>query len=220
MKTTFKQIMSATCLSFSLVISAQAALTDQDIAIYNQASAGDKAQVEPAYALFEQLIESEGATSLTLVYLGSTQTLKGRDAWMPWNAMKHVERGLANIDKGLTLLTSEATPLAQQNTYNGLKESFLARALAATTYSQLPDMFNHFERGYELFLNLLTEPEFIAQPFLARAWVYAYAIKAALRADDLPQATTWLNVMQQQSENHPLTIKAQTMIANENEEKS
>lgn len=213
MKTTFKQLIGASCLSFTLAFSAQAALTNQDINIYNQAAMGDESQVGVAYELFSKLIKTEGATPLTLVYLGSTQTLKGRDAWMPWTAMNHTEKGLANIDKGLTLLAQQAAPLDQQASFNGLKESFMARALAASTYSQLPDMFNHFERGYELFLSLLAEPEFATQSFAYCAWVYHYAIQAALRADDLAQASTWLTVMQQLNKNHPKTIDAKSMIA-------
>jgi len=215
MKTTFKQLIGATCISFSLVFSAQAALTNQDITIYNQAATGNEAQVENAYERFNQLIEAEGATPLTLVYLGSSQTLIGRDAWMPWTKMKHVEQGLANIDKGLTLLAAETTPLSKQIVYQGLKESFLTRALAATTYSTLPDMFNHFERGYELFLTLLADPEFTTQPFQANAWVYYYAVQAALRADDLPQVKKWLSVMQQQDRTHPKTMAAQAIIDEE-----
>jgi len=213
MNKTFKQFIAASCISASIALSAQAALTEQDLEVYNQASAGNEDQVEPAYHLLSNLIEEEGATSITLVYLGSTQTLKGRDAWMPWTAMKHVEKGLASIDKGLTLLSTEEKTLAQQSSLLGLKESYLTRAVAASTYSSLPDMFNHFERGYELFLTLLAEPEFKTQPFPASAWVYDYAIQAAIRADDLQQASKWLSVMQAQDKNHPLTVKAEQAIA-------
>ncbi len=129
--------------------------------------------------------------------------------------MKYVEKGLATINKGLILLNSEAKPIAQQSTLYGLKEAYLARAVAATTYSSLPDMFNHFERGYELFLTLLTEPEFKTQPFPASAWIYRSAITAALRAEDLSQAEQWLSMMQAQDKTHPLTIKAEQEIAEE-----
>lgn len=215
MKNTIKHLITVTFLTATLSFSAQAAINEQDIHIYNQAAAGNEEHVEPAYQAFSQLIEQEGATSISLVYLGSTETLKGRDAWMPWTKMNHVEKGLANINKGLTLLASETTPLAQQPVLTGLKESYLTRALAASTYSQLPDMFNHFERGYELFLSLLAEPEFTTQPFQASAWVYDYAIQAAIRAEDLSQASKWLTVMQTHDKNHPLTIKAKQAIAKE-----
>ena len=39
----------------------------------------------------------------------------------------------------------------------GLPEYYLSRAMAATTFTQLPGMFNHFEPGYELYLQLLAE---------------------------------------------------------------
>ncbi len=208
-----KQLLTAACLSACISFSAQATLTDQDLIGYNQASSGDESQVEPAYQLFTQMIEQEGATPLTLVYLGSTQTFKGRDAWMPWTKMKHAEKGLATINKALILLATEEKPLVDQMSLLGLKESHLTRAVAASTYTSLPDMFNHFERGYELFLTLLAEPEFINQPFLASAWVYGYAVKAALRADDLSQANRWLRVMQAKGDDHPLTVKAAQAIA-------
>ena len=130
-----------TTLVFSLLMSVmtfstQAALTDKDIAVYNQAAAGDEDLVESAYERFEQLIQAEGATPLTLVYLGSAETLKGRDAMMPWTAMKYVEQGLAKIGKGLNLLATETTPIEDQPVVSGLPNSYLTRALAAATYSQ------------------------------------------------------------------------------------
>ena len=200
-----------TTLVFSLLMSVmtfstQAALTDKDIAVYNQAAAGDEDLVESAYERFEQLIQAEGATPLTLVYLGSAETLKGRDAMMPWTAMKYVEQGLAKIGKGLNLLATETTPIEDQPVVSGLPNSYLTRALAAATYSQLPDMFNHFERGYDLYLALLSEPDFQQQPYQATAWVYGYAVQAALRADDINQVNQWIAVMIERDKNHPETI--------------
>lgn len=210
-----------TTLVFSLLMSVmtfftQAALTDKDIAIYNQAAAGDEDLVESAYERFEQLIQAEGATPLTLVYLGSAETLKGRDAMMPWTAMKYVEQGLAKIGKGLNLLAMETTPIEDQPVVSGLPNSYLTRALAAATYSQLPDMFNHFERGYDFYLVLLSEPDFQQQPYQATAWVYGYAVQAALRADDINQANQWIAVMIERDKDHPESIKAQALISAKN----
>ncbi|MDD9194974.1 hypothetical protein PVK62_03890 [Aliivibrio sp. S3MY1] len=206
-----------TTLVFSLLMSVmtfstQAALTDKDIAVYNQAAAGDEDFVESAYERFEQLIQADGATPLTLVYLGSAETLKGRDAMMPWTAMKYVEQGLAKIGKGLNLLATESASIEDQPVVSGLPNSYLTRALAAATYSQLPDMFNHFERGYDLYLVLLSEPKFQQQPYQATAWVYGYAIQAALRAEDQNQATQWLAFMIEKEKSHPESIKAQALM--------
>lgn len=205
-----------TLLMSVMTFSTQAALTDKDIAVYNQAAAGDEDLVEPAYDRFNKLIQQDGATPLTLVYLGSAETLKGRDAMMPWTAMKYVEQGLAKIGKGLNLLATETTSIEEQPVVSGLPKSYLTRALAAATYSQLPDMFNHFERGYDLYLNLLSEPEFQQQPYEATAWIYNYAVQAALRADDLNQANQWLAFMVESDKNHPESIKTQALLAANN----
>ncbi|QXC55511.1 hypothetical protein KSS82_04185 [Vibrio mimicus] len=177
---------------------------------YNQAAQGDEKLVEPLYADLEKLAEQEGAMPLTLVYLGSTRTLMGRDAFLPWKKMRYSEEGLATIEKGLSLLSDDAAN--SQERRNGLPTQMLAIAVAAATYTAMPDMFNHFERGYDLYLNLLADPQFQAQPFAATAWIYRLAIVAALRAKDQAQAKQWLETMQQADANHPDTQQAQALV--------
>lgn len=89
----------------------------------------------------------------------------------------------------------------------------LAMAVAAATYTAMPDIFNHFERGYDLYLNLLADPQFQAQPFAATAWIYRLAIVAALRANDEAQARLWLEAMQQADAQHPDTQQAQVLLS-------
>ncbi|EEY99542.1 conserved hypothetical protein [Vibrio sp. RC586] len=177
---------------------------------YNQAAQGDEKLVEPLYADLEKLAKQEGAMPLTLVYLGSTRTLMGRDAFLPWKKMRYSEEGLATIEKGLSLLSDDAAN--SQERRNGLPTQMLAIAVAAATYTAMPDMFNHFERGYDLYLNLLADPTFQAQPFAATAWIYRLAIAAALRAKDPEQARLWLETMQQADANHPDTQQAQALV--------
>ncbi len=192
--------------------SVMAAPSDSLIAQYNQAAEGDEEAVELVYQQLDKLIAAQGADALSLVYLGSTEALMGRDAFMPWNKMKYTEQGLATIAKGLDLLQVSETPLAQQQIRQGLPEAYLARAIAAATYTSLPDMFNHFERGYDLFLDLLADEQFQQQHYDATSWIYIYAIEAALRAEDSDQASKWLSFMQQKNANHPLTIQAQAIL--------
>jgi len=187
---------------------AQANAIEDIIGLYNQAAAGDEAKVETVYQQLENLIELEGQKPLTMVYLGGTETLKGRDAWMPWNKMKYVEQGLAKIDKGLDLLNANPVPFEEQPIVSGIHESHLTQAISASTFTLLPDMFNYFERGYDIYLSLLAQPEFTKEPFAATAWVYALAIQAAIRAEDLSQAKSWLSVMERHDANHPQTLKA------------
>ena len=164
--------------------------------IYNQAAQGNEDLVEVAYERLNDTLQQDGATPLTLVYLGSTETLMGRDAFLPWNKMKYVEKGLSTIDKSLVLLKDEDQPIHEQPRVQGLPDSYLTRAMAAVTYTSLPDMFNHFDRGYDLFLSLLAEDEFQQQHFSATSWIYRYAITASIRAEDLTQAQAWLKQME------------------------
>ncbi|ENM5825278.1 hypothetical protein RBG15_000752 [Vibrio metoecus] len=190
---------------------AMAQPSEATIERYNQAAQGDETLVDPLYADLEKLVEQEGATPLTLVYLGSTRTLMGRDAFLPWKKMRYSEEGLATIEKGLSLLSDDAAN--SQERRNGLPTQMLAIAVAAATYTAMPDMFNHFERGYDLYLNLLADPQFQAQPFAATAWIYRLAIVAALRAKDQAHAKQWLETMQQTDAQHPDTQQAQTLLS-------
>ncbi|EGR2720514.1 hypothetical protein DUG83_03345 [Vibrio parahaemolyticus] len=201
----------ATCmLSSSLAL---ANPTEQLLTRFNQAAQGDAGLVDVVHNELSQLVQEQGATPLTLVYLGCSETLQGRDAFMPWNKMKFTERGLATIQKGLDLMANQPMPIQKQQRLQGLPEYQLATAMAATTYTSLPDMFNHFERGYELYLALLDEPSFNQQPFAATAWVYLYAIEAALRADDVAQAQQWLVKMESIDSTHLDTQTAKALLA-------
>lgn len=199
-------------LLFSLFAGSVFALPSEAmIQRYNQAAQGDEKLVEPLYADLEKLVAQEGATALSLVYLGSTRTLMGRDAFLPWKKMRYSEEGLATIEKGLSLLSANTSN--SEEIRNGLPVQMLAMAVAAATYTAMPDMFNHFERGYDLYLNLLTDPQFQAQPFAATAWIYRLAIVAALRANDEAQARLWLEAMQQADAQHPDTQQAQALLS-------
>lgn len=204
----------ASLLSMGLVFASQviASPSEELIAQYNQAAQGDEDKVELVHQQLKQHIAHQGADPLSLVYLGSTQTLMGRDAWMPWNKMKYTEQGLTIIGKGLDLLHTQDTPIDQQEYRQGLPETLLAKSIAATTFTSLPDMFNHFERGYDLFLDLLADDDFKQQHYDAISWVYIYAIQAALRAEDKPQAEHWVAEMQARNPNHPMTAQAQALL--------
>ena len=180
--------------------------------IYNQAAQGNEDLVEVAYERLNDTLQQDGATPLTLVYLGSTETLMGRDAFLPWNKMKYVEKGLSTIDKSLVLLKDADQPIHEQPRVQGLPDSYLTRAMAAVTYTSLPDMFNHFDRGYDLFLSLLAEDEFQQQHFSATSWIYRYAITASIRAEDLTQAQAWLKQMEMADADNIETMTAKALI--------
>ncbi|USD43719.1 hypothetical protein J4N42_16245 [Vibrio sp. SCSIO 43135] len=204
----------ATLFSLTVLASAQvlAVPSEATISQYNLAAEGDEDKVEVVYEQLQQQVAEQGADALSLVYLGSTQTLMGRDAFMPWTKMKHTEQGLATISKGLALMADSNIPLQEQLIRQGLPETLLAKAIAATTFTSLPDMFNHFERGYDLYLELLSDETFTSQDYDVISWIYVYAIKASLRAEDTSQAKAWLKDMQARNSQHPMTLQAQALI--------
>jgi len=181
---------------------------------FNQASQGDSELVDKVYEELSKQVKEQGATPVGLVYLGSTQTLQGREAFTPWNKMKFTESGLATIQKGLDMMADRPIPVQAQQRLQGLPEYQLATAMAATTYTSLPDLFNHFERGYELYLTLLDEPSFKHQPFVAAAWIYHYAVQAAIRAEDIVQAKKWVHQMERYDANNPETKAAKDLVEN------
>ncbi|WP_417877865.1 hypothetical protein [Vibrio sp.] len=203
-------LLTAFALSSSLAF---ANPTESLLHRFNQAEQGNSALVDSVHDELAVLIEQQGATPLTLVYLGCTQTLQGREAFMPWNKMKFTESGLATIQKGLDLMASQPIPVQEQQRLQGLPEYLLATAMAATTYTALPDMFNHFERGYELYLALINDPSFNQQPFSFTAWIYRYAIEAALRADDQTQAQAWVDEMERLGYDNIETQNAKALLA-------
>ncbi|WP_260258687.1 hypothetical protein [Vibrio intestinalis] len=213
---TVKTLLSAALISASLVSTPLLANpTPEVLSNYNLAAEGDETMVDTVYGQLNQLIDQQGAKPLTLVYLGSTQTMQGRDAFLPWNKMKFTEQGLATIAKGLGLIDTLPESIDQQQRVQGIPESYLAQAMAAATYTSLPDLFNHFDRGYDMFLTLLAQPQFEQQPFSATSWIYRYAIEAALRAQDLPQAKQWLTTMEKLDAQDKQTQAMQQLISDQ-----
>ncbi|BDY04325.1 hypothetical protein [Ferrimonas sp. YFM] len=202
----------AALISLSLCATAWANPSQDTIDLYNQAAQGDSALVEQVRIKLEQRVEAEGKQPLTLVYLGGTHTLMGRDAWMPWNKLSHVETGVSFIHQGLALLKEQAVPLDEQPRVLGLPDSQLAQANAAVTFTQLPEFFGQFDAGYDLYLTLLSDKAFEAQPIEACAWVYLYAIHAALKADDDYQARLWLKTLEGRAPQHPITDQARALL--------
>ncbi len=84
------------------------------------------------------------------VYFGSMETLKARNAWMPWNKIKWVEQGLDRIDRALSLLEPEH------------KQQFLitspvmldTQLTAASTFLAVPSFLNRLQDGKDLFADI------------------------------------------------------------------
>ncbi len=67
---------------------------------------------------------------------------------------------LSTIDKSLVLLKDEGLTHSATNLVFKDYQIYLTRAMAVRIYTSLPDMFNHFDRGYDLFLSLPAKMNF------------------------------------------------------------
>lgn len=131
---------------------------------------------EQANEAFAKLLESDPSNPLYMTYLGSTWMLKARDAWFPWNKMKHAERGLALMDKALSLLGpahGEALP-------GQMSVSAQVRSIAAIGFVRLPDArFKRLRQGNDMLRALIESAEVRNLPGPATAHLHYFAGEAA-----------------------------------------
>lgn len=134
-------------------------------AVFSSALAGESS-AQRAVTAFAALAPDETAAPLVLAYLGSAQTLQGRDAWLPWNKMRATESGLASIDKALRMLDSrhEAARL------RGNPVAAETRLIAATTFLAVPDgIFHRAGQACSLLRAAVAQPGFAVLPPTLRA---------------------------------------------------
>jgi hypothetical protein len=127
--------------------------------------AGDAAAGARASELFQKLSESNPENPLYLAYWGSSWTLRGRNAWAPWNKMKLTEGGLDKIDRALAMLS----PAHDQAMMRGVPVSVETRLVAASTFLALPSLFHRFEDGKAVVAAALVSPAFERSPAPVRA---------------------------------------------------
>lgn len=167
-----KILTMMTLLSLS---SAALAVEPQQVDLYLKATRGEVGAAANAYASLSQSLASAGADPLTLVYAGSARTLMGRETRDPAAAGRFTQEGLALIRQALAETGDEQLDRQHQ----GLRESDYINAIAAATLSSVPAFFGTHSQGLALFESLLADPEFVATPAAARAWVLPFALTAA-----------------------------------------
>ena len=151
-------------LALGFVLSGRAAQPDQALSgtaeagftraleIVQSARAGDKNAVEPAIAAFEALARSAPPQPVYAAHLGSALTLKGRDAWMPWSTIRHVEQGTDRIDAALAAVKPEH----DHELLRGVPVSVETQFVAASTFIRIPDaIFHRRAEGKQLIAGLL-----------------------------------------------------------------
>ncbi|MCX9155428.1 hypothetical protein OPU71_04750 [Niveibacterium sp. 24ML] len=141
---------------------------------FQRARAGEAGAATDAAEKFSKLVATEPTNPLLLAYLGSAQSMQGRDAWAPWKKMKFVEAGLADIDRALALLKPEHA----QAPAGGVSVSNEVKLTAASTYLGLPGFFNRADAGAKLAKELAAQPGFATTPERYRSAVLKLTAKA------------------------------------------
>jgi hypothetical protein len=169
---------------FSLWCATAVALTEDEINDLRKQFNGGLSNADSNEAIhdrLQQLLEQEPDNPLLLVYYGSTETLLGKYAWMPWNKLGYVHDGIAHIDRALRL--------AEQNSDPSMDE---VQLVATSTYVSLPDMFNTFDSGKKLLAQLLALEPQRKWPSDFRLSLYSAAAKVAQHDGDRRAQLKWL----------------------------
>jgi len=164
MKTPLRSILIALALSGCLAAPTamaydttawQAAQAD-----FQRANAGESGAAAEAAEKFAKLVAAEPGNPLLLAYLGSAESMQGRDATFPWKKMKFAEAGIANLDRALALLKPEHA----QAPAGGVSVANEVKVTAASTFLGLPGFFNRAEAGAKLAHELANQPGFATMP--------------------------------------------------------
>lgn len=128
---------------------------------------------ERAEELFESILQKKRDHVEALVYYGSLLTLKGRDAFLPWNKLSYVEEGCDEMDK--------AVQLAPQNV--------TLRITRALNNINLPGFFNRQTYYLEDFEFIRNHPAFVSFPPDLQQRILFSSAKAFVNNDE-PQKGT------------------------------
>ncbi len=151
------------------------------LAEFERGLAGDAAANERASKLFQALSDAEPQNPLYLAYLGSSFAIQGREAWAPWNKIRHTEKGLGLLDKALSLLAAAHDEV----TSRGIPVSEEVRLNAAVTFLAVPGFMNRTEPARLVLGDALASPAFAATPAPLQARLLTQAALLA-RRDEKP----------------------------------
>lgn len=158
------------CLTGSMSALANAPVFGQDYQQayqdYLQGVNEDEGAAKRALAEFTELVSRYPQDPLAQVYQGASNTLKGRDAWLPWNKLKPTELGLEQMQEAVTLLRPEH----DGQRFQGLPVSLQVKGNTGIVFTQVPDFFNRFDQGMALLKQVVMSPLLTDLP--ATQWVH------------------------------------------------
>lgn len=162
------------------------------MAQFQRATEGDKDAIEGAAQKWREVSAAHPQDPVPRAFAGAATTLLATTTLLPWRKMSHVEDGLALIDKALAMLT----PAHDTELRLNVPVSLETRFVAASTFLNLPSMFNRSARGAKLLAELQSGPLFDAAPTPFRASVWMTAANEAAKAQRADEAKAlWQKVV-------------------------
>ncbi len=166
--------------SSSFAADLTSAFTDAQ-SVFEDSLSGNQDATKAAIKKFEALVQKDPAQPLYLAYLGSTYTLKARDAWMPWTRLSNVEKGLGLIDKALFMLK----PVHDTTGLRGSIISTETRLVAISTFLQVPDFLNRLQAAKDVLNETLSTAVFEASAPIVKGRLYMWAAEIAKREEEI-----------------------------------
>ncbi len=143
--------------------------------VFKRAEGGDSKARNQVKELLLRLEGEEPDNPLITVYLGSTYTLEGRDAWMPWTKFRKTDLGLDTMERAIEMSRDRSERLD----YLELDTDLEVMMISAITFTQVPKMFGRFGQGVELMNSIVEDPRYNQFSKAHRAGLLFYMGEAA-----------------------------------------
>jgi len=173
-------------------------------ATFDEARANKSGKAAEAAAQFAALVEGEPGNPVFAAYRASAIIMQARDAFMPWTKMRHLDDGLADMDRALQLLK----PQHEQEVPGGVPVAPLTRLVAANAFLAVPKFANRSAEGRRLVRGLLADENFARAPSGFRVAVLELAISSATEADASARAR-WQTQLAELQRSHVATEATQ-----------
>ncbi|WP_445362098.1 hypothetical protein ACJJIQ_12915 [Microbulbifer sp. ANSA003] len=183
-----KRLLVIMALNLGVSVSSFAAQDAKMEDLYQKAAAQGGTAIEESYEAFKTLQKDNPSDPIVLFYLGASETLMAKESWLPWRKVSYAENGIARMDKALTIIEEMENP---GRSSQGMPQDLLLKGIAATTFTKVPKFFNSFDRGFELYHELMGDPRMGYMPPDATHWIYCGALQAAELEGDKELVNLW-----------------------------
>lgn len=158
------------------------------LARFDQAGPDDHAAIEDAAERLVLLSNGRPSDPVLRAYAGAAVSMKALTTLLPWRKIRHTEDGLALIDKALAQLG----PAHEAPLHRDVPAVLETRFIAASTFLNLPQMFNRNERGRKLLDEVLKHASFGSAPTPFKAVVWMRAARLAQADQQTALRQHWL----------------------------